>query len=55
MADAMEEVAGLSPEPARRSAGTELLRIALTPVALAASVVGSVAERVRHRPPPAEV
>jgi len=51
MADAMEAVAALSPEPAHRSAGTELLRVALTPVALAASVVGSVSERLR-RPPP---
>ncbi len=51
MADAMEAVARLSPSRAPRSPGTRLLRVLLTPAALAASLIGGVAERLRRRPP----
>jgi hypothetical protein len=49
MADAIEAVAALSPEPAPASARTELLRVALAPAAFATGVIGGVSERARRR------
>jgi hypothetical protein len=54
LADAVEALARLSPEPARRSVRDLALRTLLAPAALAASVVGSVARSVRRSPAPAE-
>jgi hypothetical protein len=51
MADAIEALAELSPAPSRRSPGDRLLGLALTPVAVAASLVGGVSERVRGSRP----
>jgi hypothetical protein len=51
MADAIEALAELSPAPVRRSPGDRLLGLALTPIAVAASVVGSASERLRGRRP----
>jgi hypothetical protein len=55
LADAVEALARLSPEPARRSARDLALRVLLTPAALAAGAVGSAAERVRRRSPVPEI
>jgi hypothetical protein len=50
LADAIEQLARLSPAPARRGAGATALRALLTPAALAAAVVGGIAARARRRP-----
>ncbi len=47
LADAIEELAGTSPEAADRAVVSTLLRIVLTPAALAAALVGGIAGRVR--------
>ena len=51
MADAIEALAALSPAPAHRSPGSRLLGLVLTPIAVAASLVGGVSERIRGRRP----
>jgi hypothetical protein len=50
-ADAIERLALLTPAPARRTAGSLVLRVALTPLAAGASVLGAASERIRVRPP----
>jgi hypothetical protein len=50
----LERLALVRPEPARRTAGSAALRVALTPVAVAAAVIGTAAARIRGGPPAAE-
>jgi hypothetical protein len=50
-ADAVEELARISPTPARRAAGDRALRLALTPLALGAQVARNAGTRSRRSPP----
>jgi hypothetical protein len=51
LADAIEELAAAAVEPADPARATTMLRILLTPAALAASMVGAVAARIRPQAP----
>jgi hypothetical protein len=50
-ADAIAKLASAAPEPARGAAGTALLRVLLTPAALAAAAIGTLSARLRRRVP----
>jgi hypothetical protein len=53
LADAIEELASVAPEPVKGTPATTLFRALLTPAALAAAAIGGIAVRVRHgRPEP---
>ncbi len=51
----LEQLALVRPEPAYTTVGSMALRAALTPVALAATVIGTAASRIRGGPPAAEL
>jgi hypothetical protein len=55
LADEVEALAVAAAAPSRPSVATHALRVLLLPLALAASVVGRTAQRLRGRPPPAAV
>jgi hypothetical protein len=50
----LERLALVRPDPAQRTAGSAALRVALTPVAVAAAVIGTAASRIRGGRPAAE-
>jgi hypothetical protein len=52
LADELERLALVRPRPAAQPAGSAALRIALTPLAAAASLSGLAAARIRGRPAP---
>jgi hypothetical protein len=50
----LERLALVRPEHARRTVGSATLRVALTPLAVAAALIGAAASRIRGGPPAAE-
>jgi hypothetical protein len=54
LARELERLALVRPDPAQRTAGSAALRVALTPVAVAAAVIGTAASRIRGGRPAAE-
>ncbi len=53
LADAIARLASKAPEPVRGAAGTALLRVLLTPAALAAAAIGTLSARLRRPTVPA--